>query len=146
MKLLAFFLLFGIMTCYNPEAAVKYARQYCQHYNKEYDDYSQIGGDCANFVSQCLIAGGQSLNECAGVKNHGVIAGTLSLTKCLLQNNWKEATTQPPGFRAGYPMASINKKSIILATSVNGKEITYCSHTNDTCDKILDYEVYYYYL
>ena len=146
MKLLAFFLLFEIMICYNPDAAVQYARQYCQHYNRAYGDYSKSGGDCANFVSQCLIAGGQTFDGCVNVRTHGIIAGVTSLTNCLKKKGWKESTTQPPSFRAGYPMAYPNKKHITLATSVNGNRITYCGHTSDVCDRTLNYKVLYYYL
>ncbi|MCM1399324.1 MAG: leucine-rich repeat protein [Clostridium sp.] len=49
---------------YNPQAAANYALQYTDEsggsdtssYNKEYSYFS--GNDCANFVSQCLVAGG----------------------------------------------------------------------------------------
>jgi len=44
-------------------AAVAYARTWCYSRNTErYHDYSSQGGDCANFVSQCLIAGGLDLS------------------------------------------------------------------------------------
>jgi hypothetical protein len=37
---------------------IKYARQYALNYNKSYKDFDNNGGDCTNFVSQCLHAGG----------------------------------------------------------------------------------------
>lgn len=40
---------------------VAYADLYWDVYNPAYSDYSASGGDCANFVSQCMIAGGLSL-------------------------------------------------------------------------------------
>ena len=43
---------------YNPSAAVTYADQYALNYNSAYRSYASSGGDCANFVSQCLRAGG----------------------------------------------------------------------------------------
>ena len=43
---------------YNASAAVDYARQYWNNYNSAYTNYNSVGGDCANFVSQCLYAGG----------------------------------------------------------------------------------------
>lgn len=45
---------------YNREATIDYAEKYALDYNKsykEFDSYGQ-GGDCTNFVSQCLKAGG----------------------------------------------------------------------------------------
>ena len=43
---------------YNPSAAVDYASKYWNNYNPSYGNYNNVGGDCANFVSQCLYAGG----------------------------------------------------------------------------------------
>ena len=44
-------------------------------------------GDCANFVSQCLIAGGMEFSRCE-VRSCGVILGANSLGKCL-KNKYK---------------------------------------------------------
>ena len=147
MRYILLFILFEILLCnYNPDAAVAYARKYCQHYNKQYGNYAKSGGDCANFVSQCLIAGGQNLDGCVNLRTHGIIAGVTSLKNCLVKKGWKVAETKPPGFRAGYPMAYPNLKHITLATSVSGNKITYCGHTKDVCDRTLDYKVLYFYL
>ena len=43
---------------YDVSKAVAYAHQYYENYNPAYPDYNSSGGDCANFVSQCLYAGG----------------------------------------------------------------------------------------
>ncbi len=44
---------------YNVQAAVDYSNRWCgSARNPAYHDYSYEGGDCANYVSQCLIAGG----------------------------------------------------------------------------------------
>ena len=40
------------------EDAVEYAERYDNSRNPRYHDYSREGGNCANFVSQCLVAGG----------------------------------------------------------------------------------------
>ncbi len=47
---------------YNREAAVIYATQWALRRNPNFYDYSQLGGDCANFASQVLLAGGASMN------------------------------------------------------------------------------------
>lgn len=49
-------------SAYSAEAAVEYANQYWQNYNPAYPDLNTLGGDCANFVSQCLYAGGKQMN------------------------------------------------------------------------------------
>lgn len=41
---------------YQPAKAAAYADKYCKNYNRNYKEYR--GVDCANFVSQCLYAGG----------------------------------------------------------------------------------------
>ena len=43
---------------YNVSNAIAYADEYCINYNSAYNSYKGRGGDCANFVSQCLYAGG----------------------------------------------------------------------------------------
>ncbi len=43
---------------YNMEAAIAYANKYALSYNSAYYNFASYGGDCANFVSQCLYAGG----------------------------------------------------------------------------------------
>ncbi len=48
---------------YSPSAATAYAEQYWSDYNPSYSNYNSIGGDCANFVSQCLHAGGLEMTD-----------------------------------------------------------------------------------
>lgn len=43
---------------YNRTAAVSYARQHAFSYNSAFPDLNGLGGDCANFVSQCIHEGG----------------------------------------------------------------------------------------
>jgi hypothetical protein len=48
---------------WDQQAAVDYGNAwYNGHNTARYADYSAVGGDCANFVSQCLIAGGLDLS------------------------------------------------------------------------------------
>ena len=39
-------------------AASRYSNKYCHTYNPDYEDFNRLGGDCTNFVSQILKAGG----------------------------------------------------------------------------------------
>ena len=57
---------------YDRKAAVAYAREYCGgawgcgnggRYNPAYRDYTDIGGDCTNFASQVLHAGGLPMDR-----------------------------------------------------------------------------------
>ncbi len=53
---------------YNRKNAVKYAEKWAYDRNPAYYDFSKIGGDCTNFISQCLYAG-------SGVMNHTPVFG-----------------------------------------------------------------------
>ena len=48
---------------YNRPAAVTYAHEWAFSRNPKYGDFSDMGGDCSNFISQALIAGGAVMNE-----------------------------------------------------------------------------------
>lgn len=47
---------------YDRRAAVEYAHRWAFGRNPEYYDFSEIGGDCTNFASQCLYAGTGIMN------------------------------------------------------------------------------------
>ncbi len=47
---------------YDREKAVAYAREWAFLRNPEFYDFEDIGGDCTNFVSQCMYAGGAAMN------------------------------------------------------------------------------------
>lgn len=53
---------------YNREAAVAYAHRWAFSRNPRYLDFHGLGGDCTNFVSQCILAGGAVMN---GTKTFG---------------------------------------------------------------------------
>lgn len=58
---------------YNREQAAAYARQWAYRRNPDYFDFSEIGGDCTNFASQCLFAG-------SGVMNYTPVFGWFYIT------------------------------------------------------------------
>ncbi|HEX3044240.1 MAG TPA: amidase domain-containing protein [Bacillota bacterium] len=47
---------------YNREGAVAYALKWAFDRNPRFYDYSALGGDCTNFASQCILAGGAVMN------------------------------------------------------------------------------------
>ena len=78
----------GDTTSYNPQAAVNYAETWCHVYNSNnpnicdpYKDYRDSGGDCANFVSQSLIAGGLDLSA-------GTVDSCGCIISCTMLNNY----------------------------------------------------------
>jgi hypothetical protein len=49
-------------TAYDTIAAVNYAHQWAYSRNPAYYNFEQLGGDCTNFVSQCIFAGAKTMN------------------------------------------------------------------------------------
>lgn len=47
---------------YNRDIAVNYAEKYATERNKEFFDYTNDGGNCTNYISQCLFAGAPVMN------------------------------------------------------------------------------------
>ena len=47
---------------YDRSAAVRYAARWALSRNPAYADFTHLGGDCANFASQCLFAGFSVMN------------------------------------------------------------------------------------
>lgn len=48
----------GASNDYSPSEASSYALKYAITPNSKYADFTSLGGDCTNFISQCLKAGG----------------------------------------------------------------------------------------
>ena len=47
---------------YNRSAAIAYAKRWALSRNPQYYDYSNVGGDCTSFISQCVYAGSGIMN------------------------------------------------------------------------------------
>ena len=47
---------------YQREAALAYCEIWAHKRNPHYYDFSHLGGDCTNFISQCLYAGSKVMN------------------------------------------------------------------------------------
>ena len=133
MKVLLLMLLITYSLNYNAANAVAYAKQWWNGYNPAYNNYNGSGGDCANFVSQCLIAGGQSLSGCS-TDGKGCVPGVSNLKSCLTKKGWKSKIGYTNKFKAGYPFFT-NDLDAMLATVVSGKDIIFCGHSGDRCDK-----------
>jgi len=53
----------GLITIdYDRNSAVSYAHQWAYARNPAYYNYERLGGDCTNFVSQCVYAGSKVMN------------------------------------------------------------------------------------
>ncbi|MEG2175098.1 MAG: amidase domain-containing protein [Oscillospiraceae bacterium] len=47
---------------YDRRRAVEYAHRWAYFRNPQFYDFSELGGDCTNFASQCLLAGSGVMN------------------------------------------------------------------------------------
>ena len=47
---------------FSRQKCLEYARRYTYEYNNEFYDFSTMGGDCTNFISQCMFYGGFEMN------------------------------------------------------------------------------------
>ena len=52
---------------YNRRRAVAYAHRWAFERNPAWGVFDEMGGDCANFVSQCLFAGSGVMDETPGI-------------------------------------------------------------------------------
>ena len=50
------------MSKYNRQKVYEYAKKWAYSRNPKYYNYDAIGGDCTNFVSQCIFAGCGQMN------------------------------------------------------------------------------------
>lgn len=147
--------------CYDRGAAVNYATQHWNRPNHICNSYSSCspysywgseacgyggqGGDCANFVSQCILAGGHAIlnqGECRGYPCGVEEIGATRLGNCLANTyGWKSTCDYlmpPPGdVRPGdviiYHVGSCwnyNAHSAIVI-STNGGSVQIACHSNN---------------
>lgn len=48
---------------YKAGDAIEYAHKWAYGRNPNYLDFSKLGGDCTNFISQCIYAGNKTMNH-----------------------------------------------------------------------------------
>jgi hypothetical protein len=147
---------------YNPEKAAQYAQRWCNGRNTNpadadewggpYIDYDNYGGDCAAFVSQCLIYGGLSLSKGTngngnGVKSDKVISGASNLVLHLSGYQNTSIYVSETGFKpptdhdVGDPMfmasgsTGIEASHSLFCISLDwvAKQL-YSTHTTDYCN------------
>lgn len=47
---------------YNRQNALEYAKKWAFSRNPKYYNFDPVGGDCTNFISQCIFAGSNTMN------------------------------------------------------------------------------------
>ncbi len=54
--------MYGLQLTYDRQKALEYSNRWAMGRNPAYYDYSSLGGDCTNFISQCIYAGCGRMN------------------------------------------------------------------------------------
>ena len=130
MKSLLLVSLLFLAGAYDRGGAVSYAYQYwstpnhrcsahdsctpCSYWGSEYCNYGSHGGDCANFVSQCLVKGGghAKLNgglPCRGYPCGFEEVGAKNLGDCLRKHGWTSTCGKNQG-----PPGNIQKGDVLI--------------------------------
>ena len=117
---------------YNPTKAIEYAKKWAYRRNPRYHDYSGEGGDCANFVSQCLIAGGFSTSGCVGNYGQGgTIPYVLNIESCLVQKGWKKSKSMPSNGVPAGGVITFNSGQHTALIVQGGRSPLIAGHTDD---------------
>ncbi len=122
------------------------------YFGNEHCGYSSLGGDCANFVSQCLLAGGHPKlkgGQCRGYPCGKEEIGAWELGHCLPETfGWKSEcgyTMKPPSYiKAGdvlvYHAGSCTGDGhATLVTKVSGGNAYITCHSSEQEDIIYTY-------
>lgn len=137
---------------YDREKAVTYARKWALSRNPAYYNYDYLGGDCTNFISQCLYAGIPQMNH-RGYgwyyynANHKSPSwtGVRYLYEFLISNQYEGPRGQLIT-RDELEIGDVIQLSFmngifghtLMVTEINGSEIFICAHTVDAKDRPLD--------
>ena len=137
---------------YDRQKAVEYARKWALSTNPQFYHFGGIGGDCTNYISQCILAGGGVMNYdkingwfYIDINNRAPSWTSVSYLQKFLLNNPKKG-----------PFASIKDINSLLEGDIiqlrqnpthfnhsviisrkRGSEIFVCAHSNDALDKPL---------
>jgi len=118
---------------YDRIAARDYAYKYWSSYNPAYTNYRYDGGDCANFVSQCIHAGGIPTDSTWKADSVSWIRAsavpTYMMNKgCATKTSYTNATA------GSFAYTTAGQGHIVLVTINDGAKIAYTAHTTDRKD------------
>lgn len=137
---------------YEREKAVEYARKWALGRNPQYLNYDNLGGDCTNFISQCLFAGIREMNYRGygwyyidGNNKSASWTGVKFLYEFLINNKYEG----PRGrlvtrneLEIGDVIQLSFKDGIfghsLIVTSFLEGNIRICAHSIDSKDRLLD--------
>lgn len=129
---------------YVPERAVYYARKYALKRNANYEDFSKRGGDCTNFISQCLDYGGLPYSYTWKPYTHPWLRVN-ELYYYLLNSGKGIDITKNKIYSEGDIIQFYSSQkgffshSIIITKVLDNGEYLYCCHSDDKKDFPLNY-------
>ena len=119
---------------YNPDAAISYARTYAYNYNPAYTSYASNSVDCANFVSQCIYAGGLA-QDGTWYPDSLAWVNVGELRKWLRSKGCTEYNPSSPGdITPGDLLVTNSGGHIVICSAIVNGSIKFCGHTNDRLD------------
>lgn len=141
---------------YQRKDAVQYALQWAMSRNPQYYHYDNIGGDCTNFVSQCLYAGIPQMNygkpgwyyQNANQKSPSW-TGVEFLYQFLVKNQGNGPSGKEVG-REEIEIGDVIQLSFdgnifghtLFVTQLEGNEIFVCTHTIDAKNRNINTYVF----
>ena len=136
---------------YNRRRAYLYARRWAYRRNPLFYNYSGIGGNCTNFVSQCIYAGCCAMNftETFGWYYLSDADRTASWTGVQFLYNFLTSNTANGPYGEEVPIDMLNVGDVVQLRNEEGvyyhslivtgrdSEILVASHSNDVLDRPL---------
>lgn len=134
---------------YDREAAVAYARHWAYSRNPTYLNFDDLGGDCTNYASQILLAGGQQMDYTPvygwyyhdGYRRTASWTGVEYLYRFLLgldtgrpRAAWVDLADVRPGDIVQLAFTAQRFQHSPVVVAVNGKrpeEVFIAAHSND---------------
>lgn len=118
---------------YNRIAARDYAYKYWSSYNSAYTSYKGNGGDCANFVSQCLHAGGIPTDTTWKADSVSWIRAS-AVPSYMMNKGYATKTSYTNATAGSFAYTSSGAGHAVLVTINDGAKIAYTAHTTDRKD------------
>ena len=118
---------------YNRIAARDYAYKYWSSYNPAYTSYKGNGGDCANFVSQCLHAGGIPTDATWKADSVSWIRAS-AVPSYMVNKGYATKTSYTNATAGSFAYTSSGAGHIVLVSINDGAKIAYTAHTTDRKD------------
>jgi len=129
---------------FDSNKAIEYARKYALNYNDDYTNFTEIGGDCTNFISQCLHFGGlPKTRDWKPYSNPWIRVN--GLYDYLIYNGYARQIPMDSTLKPGNIIQFFSNSkgffghTIIITESLLSGDYLYCCHTYDKLDYPLSF-------